>query len=54
VTSIEDVAKFLDVEPSQTIKAVIKKAIYEDTQKVAVFFVRGDDELEETKASRCP
>lgn len=51
VTSIEDVSKFLDVEPSQTIKAVIKKAIYEDTQKVAVFFVRGDDELEETKAS---
>jgi prolyl-tRNA synthetase len=51
VTSIEDVAKFLDVEPSQTIKAVIKKAIYEDTQKVVVFFVRGDDELEETKAS---
>ncbi|MEW6551344.1 MAG: proline--tRNA ligase [Campylobacterota bacterium] len=51
VTSIEDVSKFLDVEPSQTIKAVIKKAIYEDTQQVAVFFVRGDDELEETKAS---
>ncbi|MEJ5167822.1 MAG: proline--tRNA ligase [Arcobacteraceae bacterium] len=51
VTSIEDVSKFLDVEPSQTIKAVIKKAIYEDTQKVVVFFVRGDDELEETKAS---
>jgi prolyl-tRNA synthetase len=51
VTSIEDVSKFLDIEPSQTIKAVIKKAIYEDTQKVAVFFVRGDDELEETKAT---
>ncbi|MCK9336583.1 MAG: proline--tRNA ligase [Arcobacteraceae bacterium] len=51
VTSIEDVSKFLDVEPSQTIKAVIKKAVYEETQKVVVFFVRGDDELEETKAT---
>ncbi|QOG11951.1 proline--tRNA ligase [Arcobacter sp. FWKO B] len=51
VTSIEDVAKFLDVEASQTIKAVIKKAVYEETQKVVVFFVRGDDELEETKAT---
>lgn len=41
---------FLDINSSQTIKAVIKKAIYEDGEKVAVFFVRGDDELEETKA----
>lgn len=51
ITSIADVAKFLDVEESQTIKAVIKKAVYEETQKVVVFFVRGDDELEETKAT---
>lgn len=51
ITSIADVAKFLDVEESQTIKAVIKKGVYEETQKVVVFFVRGDDELEETKAT---
>lgn len=48
--SIEEVSSFLEVEPSQTIKAVIKKAIYEEEQKVVVFFVRGSDELEETKA----
>ncbi len=48
--TIEDLSRFLEIEPSQTIKAVIKKAIYEDGEKVAVFFVRGDDELEETKA----
>ncbi|MCI0500506.1 MAG: proline--tRNA ligase [Epsilonproteobacteria bacterium] len=48
--TIEELSAFLDINSSQTIKAVIKKAIYEDGEKVAVFFVRGDDELEETKA----
>ena len=51
LTSIDEVSDFLGVKPSQTIKAVIKKAIYEDGEKVVVFFVRGDDELEETKAA---
>jgi prolyl-tRNA synthetase len=50
LTSIEEVSEFLKVEPSQTIKAVIKKAIYEEESKVVVFFVRGNEELEETKA----
>ena len=49
-TTIEEVSKALNVKPSQTIKAVIKKAIYEDKDEIVVFFVRGDDELEETKA----
>ena len=48
--TIEDVATFLNIPKSQTIKAVIKKAIYEDKTQIVVFFVRGDDELEETKA----
>ncbi|MCD4759221.1 MAG: proline--tRNA ligase [Arcobacteraceae bacterium] len=50
LTTIDEVSSFLKVKPSQTIKAVIKKAIYEEETKVVVFFVRGDDELEETKA----
>jgi prolyl-tRNA synthetase len=50
LTSIEEVSGFLKVNPSQTVKAVIKKAIYEEESKVIVYFVRGDDELEETKA----
>jgi len=50
LTSIEDVANFLSISQAQTIKAVIKKAIYEESQELVVFFVRGDDELEETKA----
>ena len=49
-TTIEDVANFLSVSKEQTIKAVIKKAIFKDESKIAVFFVRGSDELEDTKA----
>lgn len=49
-TTIEDVANFLSVSKEQTIKAVIKKAIFKDESKIIVFFVRGSDELEDTKA----
>ncbi len=49
--TIEDVSNFLSTPKAQSIKAVIKKAVYEDRDEVVVFFVRGDDELEETKAS---
>ena len=49
-TTIEDVANFLSVSKEQTIKAVIKKAIFKDESKILVFFVRGSDELEDTKA----
>lgn len=48
--SIEEVTKFLEVDPYYSMKAVIKKAIYEDKTQTVVFFVRGTDELEETKA----
>ncbi len=49
-TTIEDVTNFLNVKKEQTIKAVIKKAIFKEKAKIVVFFVRGSDELEETKA----
>ncbi|MCT7508185.1 proline--tRNA ligase [Aliarcobacter cryaerophilus] len=49
-TTIEDVANFLSVSKEQTIKAVIKKTIFKDESKIVVFFVRGSDELEDTKA----
>lgn len=49
-TTIEDVGNFLSVSKEQTIKAVIKKAIFKDEAKIVVFFIRGSDELEETKA----
>ena len=48
--TIADVAEFFKVDPFYTIKAVMKKAIFADGERVVVFFVRGDDELQETKA----
>lgn len=48
--TIEEVANFLNISKEQTIKAVIKKAIYEEKTQIVIFFVRGCDELEETKA----
>eukprot|EP01028_Stygiella_incarcerata_P009409 TRINITY_DN4456_c0_g1_i2.p2 TRINITY_DN4456_c0_g1~~TRINITY_DN4456_c0_g1_i2.p2 ORF type:complete len:462 (-),score=11.58 TRINITY_DN4456_c0_g1_i2:2641-3831(-) len=49
--TIEDVSNFLSSPKAQSIKAVIKKAIYKDKEEIVVFFVRGNDELEETKAA---
>ncbi len=49
--TIEEVSNFLSTPKAQSIKAVIKKAIYEESNEIVVFFVRGDDQLEETKAS---
>ncbi|WP_149719752.1 proline--tRNA ligase [Campylobacter concisus] len=48
--TIKGVAEFFKVSEFYCIKAVIKKAIYEDKEEVVAFFVRGDDELQETKA----
>lgn len=48
--TIEEVSSFLNVDSSNTLKAVIKRAVYETKSEVVVFFVRGNDELEETKA----
>ena len=48
--TIEEVSNFLSVAKAQNIKAVMKKAIYEESNEPVIFFIRGDDELEETKA----
>ena len=48
--TIEAVGNYLHVDPFYSIKAVIKKAIYEDRSEIVVFFVRGNDNLQETKA----
>ena len=48
--TIEDVAKFFKIDEFYTVKAVMKKAIYEDKEEVVLFFVRGSDTLQETKA----
>ncbi|WP_024953998.1 proline--tRNA ligase [Sulfurospirillum arcachonense] len=48
--TIDDVAEFFKIDSFYTTKAVIKKAIYEDREEVVLFIVRGNDNLQETKA----
>ncbi|PUE67733.1 proline--tRNA ligase [Arcobacter lacus] len=48
--TIEEVSTFLNADSYYSMKAVIKKAVYENRKDIVVFFVRGVDELEETKA----
>lgn len=50
IKSIEELSSFFKVDSFYMVKAIVKKAIYENEQKLVVFFVRGCDELEETKA----
>lgn len=49
-STITAVSEFFKIDPFYTIKAVIKKAIFEDKSEIVIFFLRGDDELQETKA----
>lgn len=59
-TTIQSLCEFFKVNPFYTIKAVAKRAIYEEIKsnkessaqksEWVVFFTRGDDECEETKA----
>lgn len=48
--TIEDVCNYLKVDQFYSIKAVMKKAIYAEHEEVVVFFVRGNDNLQEVKA----
>ncbi|EGK7513681.1 proline--tRNA ligase [Campylobacter lari] len=50
VKTIEELAEFFKINPYYTIKAIAKKAICENEEKIIVFFIRGDDELQEVKA----
>ncbi|MEY3089946.1 MAG: prolyl-tRNA synthetase [Pseudomonadota bacterium] len=48
--TIDEVSRFFDIETTQTIKSVAKKAIFKEEEKIVLFFIRGNEELEETKA----
>ncbi len=50
LTSIEELSDFFKVHPYYFVKAVAKKAIYDDKEEIVLFFLRGSDELQETKA----
>ncbi|WP_187646781.1 proline--tRNA ligase [Nitrosophilus labii] len=50
VKSIDELSSFFHVEPYYLLKAVAKKAIYDKSEEIVLFFLRGSDELQETKA----
>jgi prolyl-tRNA synthetase len=50
VKTIDALSKFFHIHKWHLIKAVVKKAIYDDREQIAIFFIRGTDELQETKA----
>ena len=50
VKTIEELCEFLKIDSYFTVKAIAKKAIYADSQEIVLFFVRGSDNLQETKA----
>ncbi len=51
VKTIEALSEFFHIDPHHLIKAIAKKALYDEgVEKIAIFFIRGNDVLEETKA----
>ncbi len=52
IKTINDLIDFFSIEPYYIAKAVAKRAIFDDgSSKIVVFFLRGDDNLEETKGA---
>ena len=50
LTSIEELSGFFKVHPYYFVKAVAKKAIFDEGEEIVIFFLRGSDELQEVKA----
>ncbi len=50
IITIEALSDFFKIDAYYFVKAVAKKAIYEDKEKIVLFFLRGSDELQEVKA----
>ncbi len=50
VKTIDALAEFFKVDPYYTMKCVAKRMVYEDGEQIVLFFLRGDDELQEVKA----
>ena len=51
VKTIDELAAFFKIDPYYTLKVVAKKALYDDgVEKIALFGLRGSDDLQEVKA----
>jgi prolyl-tRNA synthetase len=52
VKTIEELSEFFHVHSHYLLKAVAKRALYDEGKsEIVIFFLRGDDELQETKAT---
>ena len=50
-STVDSLSNYLNIPPSNILKAVVKKALYDDDkEEIVCFFLRGDDELQEVKA----
>ncbi len=50
IKTVEELSDFFKVDPYYFVKAVAKKALYDDKEEIVIFFLRGSDELQEVKA----
>ncbi len=50
VKSIDELADFFKIDPYFTVKAVAKRAVYEENDEIVLFYLRGSDDLQEVKA----
>ncbi len=50
VKTIEELSDFFKLDAHYLVKTIAKKAIYEDREEIVLFFVRGNENLQEVKA----
>ena len=50
VKTIEELSQFFYIDSYYLLKTIAKKAIFEDREEIILFFIRGCDTLQETKA----
>jgi prolyl-tRNA synthetase len=51
VKTMEELQNFFSIDPYYLMKAVAKKALFDESEAIVLFFLRGDDELQEVKAA---
>jgi len=50
IKTIDELSAYFKTTPDRIVKAVAKKIIFDDNEEIVLFFLRGDDTLQETKA----
>lgn len=50
IQTIDELSDYLKIAPSKIVKTVAKRVVFSNGEEVVLFFLRGDDTLQETKA----